>query len=305
MYKKILVPLDGSRPSEAILPYARSFARALKAPVELLIVVSSEVISGFTDPGQGRYVDVVEANMKRDSREYLKRIAGTFADPARVTCSAEIGNAAEVIVEKGSVEREALIAMATHGRSGLQRWLLGSVADKVLHATANQLLLVRPMEQASVEGEAALKKIVVPLDGSDLAESVLPHVKPLAQMMSSEIVLLRVYSLLTGGYVAEAEAYTPALDRFLEELKEDATKYLEEQARRLSHDGLKNVSCVVMEGDSAGVIIDFARKTPDNFIGMCTHGRSGVGRWVLGSVTERVVRHSGDPVLILRAPAQA
>lgn len=305
MYKKIVVPLDGSRLSEAILPYARSFARALEAPVELLIVTSPEVISGFTDPRQGRYVDVVEANMKRDSREYLQRIAGSFAGPARVSCSAEIGNAAEVIVEKGSVEREALIAMATHGRSGLQRWLLGSVADKVLHATANPLLLVRPTEQASAEGEAALKKIVVPLDGSDLAESVLPHVKPLAQKMGSEVVLLRVYSLLTGGYVAEAEAYTPALDRFLEELKEDATKYLEEQARRLSHGGLKNVSYVVMEGDSAGVIIDFARKTPDNLIGMCTHGRSGVGRWVLGSVTDRVVRHSGDPVLILRAPAQA
>lgn len=305
MYTKILVPLDGSRLSEGILPYARSFARALKAPVELLHVIGPEVISTFTDPGRGRYVDVVEADLKRDGREYLKRVAGSFAEPSRVSGSVEIGSAAEVIVEKGSAQPETLIAMATHGRSGLQRWLLGSVADKVLHATPSPLLLVRPADQGSTEGEATLRKIVVPLDGSALAETALPHIKPLAREMDLEIVLLRVYSLLTGGYVAQAEAYTPALDKFLEEIKEDATKYLEEKTNQLVWEGMKNVSYVLLEGDAPGVIIDFARKTPDNFIGMCTHGRSGVGRWVLGSVTDRVIRHAGDPVLIVRAAAQA
>jgi nucleotide-binding universal stress UspA family protein len=305
MYKKMLVPLDGSQLSEGILPYARSFARALKIPVELLLVIGPEVIATFTDPGQGRYVDVVEADMKRDSREYLKRVAGSFVEPSCVGCSVEIGGAAEVIVEKGSAQPETLIAMATHGRSGLRRWLLGSVADKVLHATANPLLLVRPADRGPTEGEATLKKIVVPLDGSELAETVLPQIKPLAQEMNLEVVLLRVYSLLTGGYIAEAEAYTPALDKFLEEIKEDATKYLEEKSKQLAWEGMKSVSYVLLEGDAPGVIIDFARKTPDNFIGMCTHGRSGVGRWVLGSVTDRVVRHAGDPVLIVRAAARA
>ncbi|MBI2359237.1 MAG: universal stress protein [Deltaproteobacteria bacterium] len=305
MYSKILVPLDGSKLSEGILPYARSMVKALNIPVELLVVIGPEVISTFTDPGRGRYVDVVEADMKRNSLEYLKTKARSFPVPSHVTCSTEIGSAAEAIVEKGSADSDTLIAMATHGRSGVQRWLLGSVADKVLRATANPLLLVRSVDGDSTEGGAMLKKIVVPLDGSQLAETVLPHVKPLAQEMGLAVVLLRVYSLLTGGYMVEAEAYTPALDKILEEIKAEATTYLEEKTRQLTREGLKNVSYMLLEGDAAGGIIDFARKTPDNLIGMCTHGRSGVGRWMLGSVTDRVVRHGGDPVLIVRAAARA
>ncbi|MBI2998074.1 MAG: universal stress protein [Deltaproteobacteria bacterium] len=304
MYRKILVPLDGSRLSEGILPYARFFARALTIPVELLVVIGPEVISAFTDPLQGRYVDLVEADMKRDSLEYLTPIARSFPVASHVTCSTAIGNAAEAIVEKGSANSDTLIAMATHGRSGVQRWLLGSVADKVLHAAANPLLLVRPANERASEGEAVLRKVVVPLDGSDLAETVLPHITALAQKMNLEVVLLRVYSLLTGGYVADAEAYTPDLDRFLEEIKEDAKKYLAAKVQQSQWQGAK-VSYELLEGDSAGSIIDFAKKTPDNFIGMCTHGRSGIGRWVLGSVTDRVVRHGGNPVLIVRAPLTA
>lgn len=304
MYSKILVPLDGSKLSEGILPYARSMVRALNIPVELLVVIGPEVISAFTNPAQGRYVDLVEADMKRDGLEYLKTIARSFPAASQVTCSAEIGNAAEAIVEKGSAHSDTLIAMATHGRSGVQRWLMGSVADKVLHATGNPLLLVRPANETGSAGEASLKKVLVPLDGSELAETVLSHITPLAEKMSLEVVLLRVYSLLTGGYVADAEAYTPNLDRFLKEIKEEAEKYLAEKVQQLRRRGVK-VSSDLLEGDAAGTIIDFAKKTPDNFIGMCTHGRSGIGRWVLGSVTDRVVRHGGDPVLIVRAPLTA
>ena len=86
-------------------------------------------------------------------------------------------------------------------------------------------------------------------------------------------------------------------------LKTEALEYLEKKAADLKKHGLEKVSLVVKEGLGPDEIISFARQTPDNLVAMCTHGRSGVKRWMLGSVTETVVRHSGDPVLILRAPS--
>ena len=95
--------------------------------------------------------------------------------------SVEQGIAPEAIIEKAAVEKSTFIAMTTHGRSGLNRWLLGSVAEKVLRATTNPLLLVRAAHEGKTEGEATLKSIVVPLDGSELAEHALPTVIEIAK----------------------------------------------------------------------------------------------------------------------------
>jgi len=300
MYTKILVPLDGSKLSETILPYARFLAGVVKARVELLHAVDPEVISTFVSPKYGRYVDVVEADMKQHSLDYLQPVASSFPEPSSVDCSAEIGKPAEVILKKASTSDGTLIAMATHGRSGVQRWVLGSVAIKVLHMSTNHLLLVRPSETIEVGGVASLKTAVVPLDGSRLAEKVLPYVTALAKHVGLDVVLLRVYALPASAYFA-TEEYTPDLPDLTAKMKSEAKDYLEGKVRQLQAEGLDRVSSVVLEGNAAGEIIDFARQTPDNLVAMCTHGRSGIGRWVLGSVTERVVCHSGDPVLVIRA----
>lgn len=176
MYAKILVPLDGSQLSERVLPHVRYFAKALKVLVELVQIIDSQLVTAFSDPQQSRYVDVVGSTVRDNSINYLERIAGSFLDPSTVICTAEIGSPAEVIVEKATANPGTLIAMSTHGRSGLQRWLLGSVADKVLHACANPLLLVRAASGGRTGEEAPLTTVLLPLDGSSLAELVLPHV---------------------------------------------------------------------------------------------------------------------------------
>jgi nucleotide-binding universal stress UspA family protein len=303
MYSKILVPLDGSKLSEAILPYARSLAKGLQIPVELLLAIEPEVISTFSDPKHGRYVDTVETDMKRNGVDYLEKVARTFPDASAVACSAVIGTPAPTIVERASEGRDTLIAMSTHGRSGIKRWILGSVADKVLHAASNHLLLVRSTNKTGeTPQETALKTVIIPLDGSHLAESVLPGVTALARKMKMEVVLLRAYAMATQAYFIEAEAYMPDLDRFAEEVKKGAAQYLEEKVKQLQWEGLDKVSYILPQGDAAEEIIGLARETPDNLVAMCTHGRSGVGRWVLGSVTDRVVRYCGDPVLVVRTP---
>lgn len=297
MYSRMLIPLDGSKLAEQVLPYARYLAKALTIPAELFEVVDPETLRLLANPDQGRYIDTLIADRRASSGNYLETIAGSFQG-ARVKFSVGNGNAAELIIDKAAADKDTLIVMATHGRSGIQRWLLGSVADKVLHGSTNHLFLIRATEQGKTDGEAPLKKVIVPLDGSPLAEKVLPHVVDMAKKMRLEVVFLRAYALPPAISADEYGAYSEEL---FNQLEAEAKDYLAEKIKEVQREGLENVFSVVDLGYGAEEITLLARKTPDNFIAMSTHGRSGITRWVLGSVTERVVRHSGDPVLIIRA----
>jgi nucleotide-binding universal stress UspA family protein len=105
----------------------------------------------------------------------------------------EKGKAEQMIIERAAKDKTTLVTMATHGRSGINRWLLGSVAEKVLRGATNPLLLIRATEEAKTDGEATVKSVVVPLDGSELAESVLPAVADLAKKLSLEV--FRAYNI--------------------------------------------------------------------------------------------------------------
>ena len=294
MYTKILVPLDGSERSERVLPPARSIVEALNIDVELLQVTDPNVVTAFSDPEHERYADQVGSSIRNNSINYLERIANSFPDPSKVTCSAELGNAAEVIADKAAVHPGTIIAMSTHGRSGVQRWLLGSTADKVLHAAHNPLLLVRATDDTVLNETTMLKRIVVPLDGSQLAELTLPHVVELAKNLGLEVVLVRVFDPLSQGHI-------PYVERVGEKMRVEAKAYLELKVRGLESEGLKEVSYLLLQGNAATKIVDITQATHDNLVAICTHCRFGIGRWVLGSVTDRVVRYSGNPVLVIRA----
>lgn len=297
MYTRMLIPLDGSSVAEQVLPYARSLARTLSIPVELLQAADPEVLALLTDPEHSRYADTVWADKISTGRAYLDAVARSF-EGARVQCVVEKGKAEDVVIDKAAADKNTLIVMATHGRSGIQRWLLGSVADKVLHGSPNHMFLVRATEQGKTAGEAVLKTVVVPLDGSALAEQVLPDVVALAKKMALKVVLFRAYALPASVTGDEFGTY---MEELINQIESDAREYLATKVDEVKHNGLNDVVSAVKFGYGADEIISVARETPDNFVAMCTHGRSGVGRWVLGSVTERVVRHSGDPVLIIRA----
>ena len=297
MYEKILVALDGSQLSEQILPYSRLLADKLKLAVELIHVINPDLATPTSAAGQARYQDVLAAENEK-GLVYLEKIAGSFALAAKIQCSVAPGNPAEVIVDKAAADRQTLIAMTTHGRSGINRWLIGSVADKVLHAAANPLLLVRAGETAAVQGTAAWQRMIVPLDGSPLAERVIPHAAELARPLGLEVVLMRVFGVPTPVF---AEDYGPYVEELWTQLEDEAQKYLTEKKQQLLAQGLTNVATIVTAGFPAEKIIDAAQQRKDAVVAMSTHGRSGVNRFVMGSVTDRVVRHGGDPVLIIRA----
>jgi nucleotide-binding universal stress UspA family protein len=301
MYSKILVPLDGSKTAECALPLVRALARRLAIGVELFSAIDLREISRDVSAAEGLFIDRLLEDESRHSAEYLSKIAKSFGAGA-VTTLCKTGDAAETIIETAAAEKNSLIVMATHGRSGLNRFLLGSVAEKILRGSTNPLLLVKATEGMDMEGEAPLTSIVVPLDGSELAEGVLPTVTELARKMDLEIVLLRAYAIPYGAYSAGEGFYDPVhLEAFLKILKDETFDYLDKKVAELKRRGPTQVSFVAKEGLSADEIIKFARETPANLVAMSSHGRSGIKRWVLGSVTETVVRHSGDPVLVLRA----
>lgn len=291
LYNKILVPLDGSTLSEGVLPYVRSMARAFHLSVELLRV---------NDPAQ-QSAQLPAVNVA----EYLERIAASLSGIADVNCAVEQGYPAAVIVDRAAVQSGTLIAMATRGYSGPQRWLLGSIAEKALRATKSHLLLVRPTG-GDTGGEARWNTVLVPLDGSELAEKVLPTVTDLTACLKLEAVLvhvlIRFYFGLPDTLLPVFGGNFPNQPELWAEVSADASRYLSEKVEQLRATGLPRVSSLLIEEGAEGAaaaIIELARKTADNLLIMSTHGRSGMRRWLLGSVTQRVVRHTSDPVIVI------
>lgn len=299
MFRRMLVPLDGSKTAESALPYARALAERLDADVELLVVVDLGGISGSVSADEVAKLNDVQASRKPD--EYLTKVAKTFPQ-ARARFRVERGTAASIIIDEAAVDKDTLIIMASHGRSGIHRWLLGSVAEKVLRGTSNPLLLIRASEKAPAEGQATLRSIVVPLDGSKLGELALAPALELARSLGTEVVLVRAYEFpATAYYRADdfpsgAAAFIPSYAELVEEMSREAREYLDVKVKEISAREPVRVRAEIIEGPAAERIIDLARNAAGSLIAMSTHGRSGLKRWILGSVTEKVARHAESPI---------
>lgn len=298
---KILVTLDGSPVAEAVLPYVRLLAARLRIPIELISVIDLTELARSAAACESLFLDQLAEDETRRRRQYLEKFAPSFAN-GQIDCRILKGNPESSIVEYAAQNPAAMIAMATHGRSGLNRWLLGSVAEKVLRSTGNPLLLIRSSTPTAVtEQQVTIQSFMVPLDGSALAESVLPPVSELAKKLDAEMVLFRAYNIPPGFYDAGG-GFAIDLDRLLAQTEADVLTYLEEKKAALKKAGVGSVTIASRQGYDADEIINYAGNRPDRLIAMCSHGRSGVRRWAVGSVAETVVRHCSSPILVFRAP---
>jgi nucleotide-binding universal stress UspA family protein len=299
MYSKLLIPLDGSNAAEQVLPFVDQLIGALHLPIELLAVVDISVATTRMVADKARYLDKMIAAAEQSCERYLTAIAGRFAG-LHVKCTVERGKPADAIIDRATAERGTLIAMATHGRAGLNRWLIGSVAEKVLRGTNRPLFLVRNNPSIQVTRELSFTRIIVPLDGSEIAAAVLPNAIDLAKGFDAELMLFRAYELPASAYTGR-EDHLPNYEELKQRAKRDAQNYLDEQADMSRGKGLSKVVTVVAEGPAADEIIRCAAAYAGSIVVMCTHGRSGIQRWVLGSVAETVARHIDGPVMVLRA----
>jgi nucleotide-binding universal stress UspA family protein len=304
MYQRILVPLDGSATAEQAIPYARLLSKGFKASIELLQVIDGPA----EDPAglaQGAADDQPAERARAQAGEYLANLAGSLrTEGLEVSSSILEGNPASTIVTESEKAPGTLAVISTHGRSGITRWVMGSVSDKVLHATRAPMLIVRCTEPGPGDSvnlrEVNLREVIVPLDGSELAEQALPHAVAVARALGLKTTLLRV-TPSAGDYFKYLDYPPSNYEDLSKEVDADAVQYLDNINRRIKLEGVAQTEERLIHGSAAFAITDFVKEVPDSLVAMTTHGRSGIGRWVMGSVADRVIRHSGSPVLVVRA----
>jgi nucleotide-binding universal stress UspA family protein len=233
--------------------------------------------------------------------EYVESVSKglEFAGIATTT-DVRSGPAAQHIVNEAEPASETFIAMSTHGRTGIGRLIMGSVTDGVLQTAKVPMLVVRSNGDSPAPGTTAtIKILIVPLDGSELAATVTPIVVELAKALSAEMLLARAVSIPFSFY-ASADYSAPVNINFLGAMEDEATAYLAECAEAMKKSGVASVKTAVLRGGASVEIENLSQDTPDCMIVISTHGRTGIGRAVLGSVADRLARHSGHPVLLVR-----
>ena len=306
MYDRIFVPLDGSQLAEQVLPYVTRISLGMGIPIHLMQVIPP-VSEALADPVHGHYQSGISAGAHDQAIDYLNSVKRNMAG-VEITCDAHEGDVVSHIIEEADKSPSALVAMSTHGRSGVTRWLMGSVTDNVLHHTKNPMLIYRTHQEGDPEPDTKLETIIVPLDGSSHAEQVLPHVAALATAMNLKVTLVRAaataeqFRAVTGFQQIDGVSglHFQNFEAMTQVAGNQAADYIKEQEDYLRRQGVASVDHRIVPGSAAHVIVDVALETPDNLVAMTTHGHSGPARWTLGSVTDRVVRHSGDPVLVVR-----
>lgn len=301
MVSPILVPLDGSRLAEQALPCAVMLGKGLSAELVLLRAVSMETDADEALKEIGLEIDRLMDQAEAEAEGYLEKVAAQIREPGLgVSQAVRRGPAAEAIVDYANQTDAQQIVMATHGHSGISRWRYGSVAERVLQSANVPVLLIRAKEgeEGGRQETKHCQRILVPLDGSEMAEQVLPATADVARAVGAEMILLRVVTLQVYGS-SEAMWY-PGPDGWVEAITQAAVTYLNQVADSLRERGV-GVTIATETGPVAETIIRFAEANLIDLVAMCTHGRTGLVRWALGSVADRVLRGGSTPVLLVRA----
>jgi nucleotide-binding universal stress UspA family protein len=297
MFKNILVPLDGSFVGETALPYARTLAGRTGASLTLMRATHTPIGLGDRRSEYQRVIAEAEAYL---SAQAVALTARGFAVQTGVPFGGS--TAAWITVEIG-MRKADLVVMATHDRSGPNRWLHGSVAEEVVSHAGVPVLLVRatggmrPIERLGVPRP----ELIVPLDGSSLAEAAVPLARGLAKALGGHIVLVGVIPT-PGQLVAEqGGAIGTYVGSDHARLESEAKEYLEAILRSLKASGL-SADATVRQGKPAAEIGEVAREHGAAAVVMATHGRTGLVRALLGSVAGEVLHLGTSPVILVRPP---
>lgn len=261
MYSRLLVPLDGSDFSKRILPWVGVIARTTGVAVA--------------------FFRAVEKGGKAAAETELRALAGSHG--AQAICAEASGGAAGAILEEAARTPGTLVAISSHGRTGAMRALLGSTALDVLRTGGNPILVYRPVERdAGADAVAPITRVIVPLDGSPLSESILPEAIQLARWLKARVVVVSVVDPAVTGGVDAADV--------------SESGYVHSHAVRITGEHGIDAGWEVLHGDAAQAIPQFVRSYPQSILAMTTRGRSALQSALVGSVTAAALRESGVPV---------
>jgi nucleotide-binding universal stress UspA family protein len=293
--EKVIVPLDGSVTAEIALPYAQELIARRGAELTLLFVKeaqdyrSENIIQAYLDSLVKKSIEAASVYLQGKTKPNFK-----------IQTKILTGQPAEEILKFVENLEGGRIIMASHGQSGVgTRWTLGSVADKVARATTKPITMIRAdREKPAIHAKGLLHTILVPLDGSKRAEIILPYVKEMAKLVDAEVILLQVLQIQLVTYKM-IEVPVP------EETKQAARDYLEGLVADLKKEGI-NARYEIWEtrGDVAGEIVEYTEKKLVDLVAMSTHGHTGPSRWMMGSVSNKVLRQGNAPLMLVRNPAE-
>jgi nucleotide-binding universal stress UspA family protein len=300
MHESIVVPLDGSTAAEHALPWAMSIAQQEGAALQLVrvhvpptpVMVGSELAS-----------DVVLDSALRDIElKYLEdmsnRLSGATTVPVRHLLLE--GTVAESVQDYARAVKAGLIVMTTHGRGAFIRFWLGSVADAIIRHSTVPTLLIRPLDEkaADLSTRPFIHRIVIPLDGSPLAERIIAPATQLGKAVGAQYDLVLVLDAVENiEALAQRKIRLPG-GWFPEATEAKAESYLEQVAHRMRGHSFIVHKSVIEHGSAAGAILDYAKTISHSVIAIATHGRSGLKRLLLGSVADKIIRAATMPVLV-------
>ena len=306
MYTTIVVPLDGSPLAERALPLALALARRMGVSVELVHV--HEGWEENVSPPRGSVT--AERDALADLRTRYTQLAESLATSTRVPIAATVltGLPADAIQRHMEDGHTRLIVMATHGEGRLGRLWHGSVAEPLVRHLRTPVLLVRPgaTGTASLEVSAAAARIfgrvLVPLDGSELAEAVLPHALWLGDDASTEYTLVTVVTAQPVRTQPFPPRTAPRQQEQSERAVAEAERYLTDIAESMRQCGGTVATRVVVHPDAARAILDLANEEKFDLITLSTHGRGALEALWFGSVAAEILRDARIPLLLLRPP---
>jgi nucleotide-binding universal stress UspA family protein len=304
----ILVPLDGSTFGEHALPLAAGLARRAGATLHLAHV--HQLIPPATVAGVAE-MDSLDLHLRQDEQAYLADVTRRLHEkgPLQVQTALLEGEVAKALEAHAKRIEADLVVMSTHGRGAMGRFWLGSVADDLVHDLSRPVLLVRPHEgQPDLKRDPDLRTTLLPLDGTPLAERIVSPAVELGKLFESSFVLIRtVRPVLRSSYLPEGGTITGLAHSAVEQIEEaqmrlqtDAQTYLDRMAESLRQEHVCVSTRVLVEEEPAVGILRESHVRHAGMIAMETHGRRGLSRLVVGSVTDKVIRAGEVPVLLHR-----
>ncbi len=295
MYRSILVPLDGSLPSEQSLPYAAAVARRSGAALHLAYVHTPLFV------GEGvMYLGTPDVQLWEEEKNYLLSVVDRLKKMELDKISAHVleGPIAETLQEQALGEACDLVVMTTHGRGPASRFWLGSIADQLVHRLPMPLLLIRTREETPPPAtEPEVRNVLVALDSTPAAKQILEPAGTLAKLLGASCTLLRVVPATVPHGVRKETAVGAAL---ADKLRAEALVYLQRLAASLRDRGIAAQTRILAHAHPATAILNEAANGEYGLLALETHGRRGLPRLFLGSVADKVVRGASIPVLVHR-----
>jgi nucleotide-binding universal stress UspA family protein len=295
VFERILVPLDGSRLAESVLPLVERIATRLPASIELLHVIEKNAPARVH--GDRHLQHEAEARAYLEG-EIAPRLAGSLVQVHAHVHEVPEGDVAASIAAHVKELGAELVALATHGAGGMRDILFGSVAQQVLARVDVPVLLVRPDHASASE----LRRVLVPLDGTSDGEQALGSAVAVARAFGAELLLLRVvptWSTLAGERSPGAVLLPTATAAALDLEARAAAEYLDGVGSRVEAQGLA-VRKLIKRGEPAHGIAEAVREEQADLVAMATHGRAGLsGAW-RGSLAGRVLKALPVPALLVR-----